>query len=524
MSISLTCYGGACEIGGNKILLEDGDCRILLDFGIAFGEQGRYFSELLRPRASRGLLDPLALDLLPSLEGLYRSDIALPDLWQRMGEHRSYRNLNRGNNRPAVDGIFISHAHMDHNGDLGYVAADILIYTTRTSAFIARAMQVTAQSTLDKELTFVSSREIKEAGTLGTSRNEAIRIRPHRFLDGQLEGEAELFWRNVPTSKTVIADSAMDSPATFCGLAHHWWPVDHSIPGAASLALQTSAGWVGYTGDLRLSGSRGALTRRFAEELAALHPTVLLCEGTHIESNRNVTEETVFHNALDLVQQEHGLVVADFGARNIERLLSFLEIARVTGRQLLVQPKDIYLLHAISLANSTVFPEPYECECLAMYDDVKSAPRSWEKALREQWADHLVSPDDVSRRPGRYILAYSLWDLNDLIDLTGITRGIYIYSNTKAYDEEQAADLDRLRNWVSIMGLTLHGDPEVPSDTPLHTSGHASGPDLLELVRIIHPRILIPIHTEKPALWQDMLTGEGIEVILPTKNEPIIVD
>lgn len=524
MSISLTCYGGACEIGGNKILLEDGDCRVMLDFGTAFSEQSRYFSELLRPRASRGLLDPLALDLLPSLEGLYRSDIALPDLWQRLRSHRFYRNLNRGNDRPAVDGIFISHAHMDHNGDLGYVAADIPIYTTRTSAFIARAMQVTTQSTLDKELTFVSSREIKEAGTLGTSRNEAIRIRPHRFLDGQLEGEAELFWRNVPTSKTVITDTATDIPTSFCGLAYRWWPVDHSIPGAASLALQTSAGWVGYTGDLRLSGSRGTLTRRFAEELAALNPVVLFCEGTNIGSIKSVTEETVYHNALDLVQQEHGLVVADFGPRNIERLLSFLEIARVTGRLLLVQPKDIYLLHAISLADSTVFPDPYKCDCLAMYNDPKSAPRSWEKVLRERWAAHLVSPEDVSKQPGGFILAYSLWDLNDLIDLTGITRGIYLYSNTKAYDEEQAADLDRLRNWVSKMGLTLHGDPEVPLAKLLHTSGHASGPDLLELVRIIHPRILIPIHTEKPALWQEMLAGEGIEVRLPTKYVPIVVD
>jgi ribonuclease J len=524
MSISLTCYGGAGEIGGNKILLEDCECRVMLDFGTAFGAQGMYFSELLRPRASRGLLDPLALDLLPSLEGLYRPDIALPDLWRRMSSHPSYRNLRRGNNRPAVDGIFISHAHMDHNGELGYVAAEVPIYTTRTSAFIARAMQVTAQTSLDKEITFIGTREVKEAGTLGTSRAEAVRIRPHRFLDGGLEGEAEHFWQNLPTNKQVIANEMTESAATFCGLDYRWWPVDHSIPGSASLALRTSAGWVGYSGDLRLSGSHGGATRRFAEELAALHPTALICEGTHLESSKNVTEETVFRNALDLVQPELGLVVADFGPRNVERLLSFLEIARLTGRQLLVQPKDIYLLQAISLADSTVFPDPYGCNCLAMYNDVKSAPRTWEKSLREQWAGRIVSPDQVSRYPERYILAYSLWDLNDLIDLIGITRGIYLYSNTKAYDDEQAADLERLRNWVAKMGLTLHGDPEAPTARPLHTSGHASGPDLLELLRIIRPRILVPVHTEKPALWKELLAGEGIEVWIPTKNVPLVID
>jgi len=34
--VSLTFYGGVDEIGGNKVLLEDGDARIFLDFGQAF--------------------------------------------------------------------------------------------------------------------------------------------------------------------------------------------------------------------------------------------------------------------------------------------------------------------------------------------------------------------------------------------------------------------------------------------------------------------------------------------------------
>ena len=33
---SLTFYGGVSEIGGNKILLEDGDTRLFLDFGMSF--------------------------------------------------------------------------------------------------------------------------------------------------------------------------------------------------------------------------------------------------------------------------------------------------------------------------------------------------------------------------------------------------------------------------------------------------------------------------------------------------------
>jgi ribonuclease J len=95
MPPTITCYGAAGKIGGNKILLEDGDARILLDFGIDFDRSGMYFNEMLRPRAGRGLLDPLVLGLIPPLEGLYRKDLELPGLWQRMSGDPSYRKLTR---------------------------------------------------------------------------------------------------------------------------------------------------------------------------------------------------------------------------------------------------------------------------------------------------------------------------------------------------------------------------------------------------------------------------------------------
>jgi Cft2 family RNA processing exonuclease len=42
---SLTFYGGAKEIGGNKILLEDKGVKIYLDFGESFNFGEEYFYE-----------------------------------------------------------------------------------------------------------------------------------------------------------------------------------------------------------------------------------------------------------------------------------------------------------------------------------------------------------------------------------------------------------------------------------------------------------------------------------------------
>jgi len=37
MAVTVTGYGGVGEVGGNKFLLEDGEMRLFLDFGITFG-------------------------------------------------------------------------------------------------------------------------------------------------------------------------------------------------------------------------------------------------------------------------------------------------------------------------------------------------------------------------------------------------------------------------------------------------------------------------------------------------------
>jgi len=42
---TITLYGGAGTIGGNKILLEDEGSRLFFDFGTTFATRDLYFSE-----------------------------------------------------------------------------------------------------------------------------------------------------------------------------------------------------------------------------------------------------------------------------------------------------------------------------------------------------------------------------------------------------------------------------------------------------------------------------------------------
>ena len=56
--VSLTFYGGVGEIGGNKILVADGDTKILLDFGMNFADRSKFYSTpWLAPRDERGFVE-----------------------------------------------------------------------------------------------------------------------------------------------------------------------------------------------------------------------------------------------------------------------------------------------------------------------------------------------------------------------------------------------------------------------------------------------------------------------------------
>ena len=67
----ITFYGGVNEIGGNKILLEEGNTKVFLDFGMSFSEEGKFFEfPLMRPT---NIDDLRKINVIPEIEGLYKN-------------------------------------------------------------------------------------------------------------------------------------------------------------------------------------------------------------------------------------------------------------------------------------------------------------------------------------------------------------------------------------------------------------------------------------------------------------------
>lgn len=516
-TMRLVVLDGALTVGGTKLYLESGGTGLLLDFGINYKRWGLYFEEYLKPRAARGLLDLLALGLAPPVGGIYRSDL-FPQ-----GYHPPLPEL-------PVEGVLISHAHLDHCGLLGLLRPEIPVHASALSAAVMKAVQESGQLDYYSELAYVNPRLPREEdprALRGTDWRKGSYLGRHWMItDGMGEPlKAFLISPPNPRGRGLTSQPVEESTGRIGNLAYRAFPVDHSIPGAAAYAFETERGWAVYTGDLRLHGGRGELTQAFVAAAQGLRPHLLIIEGTRAGiSGPRTSEAAVYENALKLVLEHEGeLVLADFGPRNIERLRSFLMIAQEAGRRLLVLAKDAHLLRAIAAAAPEwdLLRHPH----LGVFDEVKVEPRGWEEQIRQHYSEKLVQLEEVHREPGQFILAFSYWDLKHLLDLAP-RGGLYIYSSSESYTEEQEIDMRRLWNWLQFFGFEVAGfllegsEPRFPAG--LHASGHASGEDLLWMAKEIQPELLLPVHTERPEFFRESLRGEPISVLAVREDGEVL--
>ena len=283
MTAHLRFHGGVGVIGSTKVEVEQDGWRVLLDMGDDIPGREGLVRAPLRFTPGSELRTRLRLGEAPSIEHVYR-----PEAVEGTG-------LAGGHDGRTA--LFITHAHIDHIGLLGWVDPSMPVYGAEETVRMIDALESVGQG-------------------LQGGRSE---VRP------LAEGE----------------------PVEHGPFVVERWRVDHDIPGASGYLVHTSGGVVAYSGDLRLHGRHPELTERFAEK--AHGAAALVMEGTTLSSDPRfvVRTEAEVDAAFELeLQRTPGVVLLAAYPRDIERVLSFLAIAARCGRAIMWPPEMAAFLRA----------------------------------------------------------------------------------------------------------------------------------------------------------------------------------
>jgi len=472
---SLTFYGGVKEIGGNKFLVEDKGTKIFMDFGMSFSTEKQYFSEYLKARGSNSLIDMIALGLLPNTKGLYRKDYA-----KHMGLD--------GDEDTEINAVLLTHAHLDHCAYIKYLRPDITIYCSEESKLIMQNFDETGQG--DQYLT------LKEKFRFHKSEKGATKDKMVKEKGVEIPRTIKVF----ESYKEFPIDSIKVTPL----------PVDHSISGVYGFILETSNGMIANTADLRFHGRRKKDTDKFVEKCSEASLDLLLCEGTRIDETSSLTEFDVEEKVTEIVKATKKLVICGYPIRDLDRLQSFYLAAKATGRDLVIELKQAYLLKLFSSSPNLkdLYPSPTDSH-IKIYmpkgewglidKDIDVFTR---KLLDEDygvWArefldyDNQIDYRDVSKNQSELMFSLSDFKLQELIDIKPDEGSNYIRSLTEPFDPEMEFKEKRIKNWFTRFGL-ISSEKEWHQ---VHVSGHGDGKQIKKVIDGAKAKKLIPIHTVK---------------------------
>src|SRR3989338_1361450 len=397
--VSLTFYGGANEIGGNKILLEDKDARIYLDFGESFDFGEDYFYEYLQPRAAHGLEVYFEFGLVPKVPKLYS---------KKMLERTELKY-----EKPDIDAVFISHSHSDHVNHLEFLDESIPVYMGHGTHKILEIYHKLYPQLVD--------------------------IGEHTNLNLFKSGD------KIKIKHLVIEP------------IH----VEHSIPGAYGFIVHTSKGPLIYTGDLRLHGPQSNMTHEFIEKAAKSKPYAMLSEGTRMgsEQEHNYSEEEVEDKIHGIVKESKGIVFVYFSMSNIDRFMSVYRAAIKNKKKLVVDTKFAFILDSLK-EKIPVLPDVMADKNIQIYFRLSKSGEFEEKDYKvyeRKYMPKMVTYRDISKNQKELVMHMGFNKLMELVYLQP-KNADYIYSSSEHFleGEENEAERTVLENWMKHFGVKFH--------------------------------------------------------------------
>ena len=267
-------------------------------------------------------------------------------------------------------------------------------------------------------------------------------------------------------------------------------PVDHDAYGASGLLIETPDLVISYTGDIRLHGYRKDATLNFCKE--SENCDVLLIEGVtvsfqELNEDTRVLENENEPNLIDKInnivrENPNRQITFNYYISNIERILNIIK----------TNPRTVVLdaYYSYVLKHATGYQSYYYQLDDKEYGLDKNYEVEFEKLLQDE--------------------SSYFWQL-DTLAIEHFDRlkenGIYVHSNATPlgdFDPKYAPFIKRFEDHNIEFKL-------------VGCSGHAYPFDLIEIIDLIKPKLLVPIHSYHP----ERLYNKSGDVLLPEKKQTI---
>jgi ribonuclease J len=284
--------------------------------------------------------------------------------------------------------------------------------------------------------------------------------------------------------------------------------MDHSAFDASAFEFSVEGKILLYSGDFRGHGRKAVCLDRFIEN-APKQADILLTEGTMLgrADEAVLTENEVEQAIVEAATGIDAPILFQCSSQNIDRLVSFYRAALRLGKLFVVDVYTANVLYELrSLGNHLPFPSG-DYPNMRVFFPYRLTRKIFEQVGEEyarRFSAFHISKEELMAKCKNVLMTArpSMW--RD-IEKCELKDGLFLYSMWNGYrDTEYQQKFE-----ASLLGAGF-------ACKAIHTSGHASVPDIQRLMTGLNPKRIIPIHTMVPNAFLDfsdkvMLQEDGNE-------------
>ena len=331
-------------------------------------------------------------------------------------------------NKKKVKAILITHGHLDHTGALRWMLPELDFPPVYAGAFAKALIEARLDEYNLKEKTKI----------FGVTRHTTINL-----------------GRNFK--------------ATFIG-------INHSIPDAFSIFVQTPKGNVFFSGDYKIDIEPTNELEADYEKLKSLRGRVdlALMESTNAtKTGRSPSETEVYENLEKVIQQTEGRVIVAAFSSLLTRLYALFEIAKKTNRKIVISGRS--LEQTISIAYQQKYIKIPEGLMVKERDMPKYRDNQLLILCTGSQGERFAALNRISLNEHKYIKVKK----GDLV----------IMSSSEI--PENVSSIESMTDRLIALGADLLKDT---IETKIHSTGHGNQEDMKIMYDLIQPKTVLPIH------------------------------